>query len=67
MSILDQLLDEFYRHKNYTVLMKTYSENCNDIVMYEEAIEELQKAIEKMEKIGFQRDVEHLDNDDCKA
>ncbi len=63
MSILDQLLDEFYRHKNYTILMKTYSENCNDIVMYEGAIEELQKAIEKLEKIGLHRDVEHLDED----
>jgi hypothetical protein len=61
MSILDQLLDEFYKHKNYTILLKTYSENCNDIVMYEQAIEELKNAIEKLEKLGMNRDIEHLD------
>lgn len=60
MSILDQLLDEFSKSIEDYKRIKTYSENCNEIEMYEEAIIELENAIKRLEKIGFQRDVEHL-------
>jgi|688.fasta_scaffold1134755_2 hypothetical protein len=60
MSILDQLLDEFTKQIDQYRLLKTYSENCNEIVMYEEAIDELENAVKKLEKLGYQRDFEHI-------
>ena len=60
MSTLDQLLDEFYKQLEYFKLLRTYSDNCNETVILDEAINQLDLSIKKMEKWGFQRDVEHL-------
>jgi len=60
MSNLDNLLDEFFKHLEYLKLLRTYSDNCNENVILDEAINELDLSIKKMEKWGFQRDIEHL-------
>lgn len=60
MSTLDQLLEEFHKQLDYFKLLHTYSDNCNETVILEEAIKQLDLSIKKMEKWGFQRDIEHL-------